>query len=88
MSVSRALVWLQPKWLLMAPVWFYRRVISPMKPPTCRFRPTCSEYAMIALRRHGALRGTWLTLKRIARCQPFCEPGEDPVPPVASHPEG
>ena len=68
------------KYPLLALVWFYRRCISPLKPPTCRFRPTCSQYAMDALRLHGGIRGTWLTIKRIARCHPFCEPGEDPVP--------
>ncbi|MCR9244118.1 MAG: membrane protein insertion efficiency factor YidD [bacterium] len=70
------------KWLLMAPVWLYRRCISPWKPACCRFRPTCSAYALEALRAHGALRGTWLTVRRILRCHPFCEAGHDPVPPV------
>lgn len=69
------------KWLLMAPVWLYRRCISPLKPPTCRFHPTCSAYAMEALRTHGAWRGSWLVLRRLLRCHPFCEPGFDPVPP-------
>ena len=68
------------KWLLMLPVWLYRKVISPLKPPMCRFEPTCSCYAMEALRVHGALRGSWLTLRRLLRCHPFCEPGFDPVP--------
>ena len=73
-------------WLLALPVRFYRRVISPMKPRTCRFDPTCSSYALEALQRHGALRGSWLTARRLCRCHPFCEPGYDPVPPVASGP--
>ena len=68
-------------WLLSAPVWVYRKVISPMKPPTCRFDPTCSSYALEALKVHGALRGSWLTARRLCRCHPFCEPGFDPVPP-------
>ena len=68
-------------WLLSVPVWLYRKVISPMKPPTCRFDPTCSSYALQALRAHGALRGSWLTVRRLCRCHPFCEPGFDPVPP-------
>jgi putative membrane protein insertion efficiency factor len=65
----------------MLPVWLYRVVISPCKPPTCRFDPTCSAYALEALREHGALRGGWLTVRRLCRCHPFCEPGFDPVPP-------
>ncbi len=64
----------------MLPVWLYRRCISPWKPACCRFHPTCSGYALEALRVHGALRGSWLTLRRLLRCQPFCEPGFDPVP--------
>ncbi|MCA8952311.1 MAG: membrane protein insertion efficiency factor YidD [Planctomycetes bacterium] len=68
------------RWLLMQPVRFYRRFVSPLKPACCRFRPTCSAYALEALQVHGALRGTWLTIRRIVRCQPFCEPGFDPVP--------
>ena len=68
------------KWLLMLPVWLYRRLISPWKPATCRFRPTCSSYALEALQRHGALRGGWLSVRRLCRCHPFTEPGFDPVP--------
>ena len=67
--------------LLSFPVWLYRKVISPMKPPTCRFSPTCSAYALEALRVHGALRGTWLSVRRLCRCHPYREPGHDPVPP-------
>jgi uncharacterized protein len=66
--------------LLSAPIWIYRKLISPMKPATCRFHPTCSSYAMEALRIHGALRGAWLSARRICRCHPFCEAGWDPVP--------
>jgi putative membrane protein insertion efficiency factor len=69
------------KYPLLALVWLYRRVLSPLKPPSCRFRPTCSAYAMEALQLHGAIRGTWLTARRIARCHPFTETGFDPVPP-------
>ena len=68
------------RWLLMAPVWLYRRLLSPFKPRCCRFVPTCSSYALEALRVHGAIVGSWLTLRRILRCHPFCEPGYDPVP--------
>jgi uncharacterized protein len=66
--------------LLMLPVRFYQLVISPLKPKTCRFDPTCSSYALQALRMHGGFKGSWLTVKRLCRCHPFCEPGFDPVP--------
>ncbi len=70
------------KCLLMLPVRFYRRFLSPLKPRCCRFEPTCSQYALDALRTHGSLRGVWLTVRRILRCHPFCEAGYDPVPPA------
>jgi len=73
------------KYLLMAPVWLYRVLISTIKPRTCRFEPTCSRYALDALRLHGTLRGCWLTARRLLRCHPFCEPGWDPVPPRRTH---
>ena len=59
------------KRLLIALVKFYRRYISPLKPPCCRFIPTCSEYALEALQKYGALKGSWLAVKRICRCHPF-----------------
>ena len=67
--------------LLTGLVLFYRKVISPLKPACCRFTPTCSAYALEALRVHGAIYGSWLTIKRILRCQPFGGSGYDPVPP-------
>ncbi|WP_223829715.1 membrane protein insertion efficiency factor YidD [Paenibacillus arenilitoris] len=65
-----------------APIRFYRKVISPLKPPSCRFYPTCSQYALEAIEKHGAAKGSWLAAKRIARCHPFHPGGYDPVPPV------
>lgn len=58
----------------------YQRVISPMFPPTCRFMPTCSNYALTAIERHGLLKGGWLAVKRIGRCHPWNPGGYDPVP--------
>lgn len=66
--------------LFLLPVKGYRRFLSPMFPPVCRFTPTCSAYCLEAVRRHGVLRGTALTVWRILRCNPFCKGGYDPVP--------
>lgn len=60
---------------------FYRKRISPLKKPCCRFTPSCSEYALEAIQTHGALKGLYLSIKRIIRCNPFCKGGYDPVPP-------
>lgn len=59
---------------------FYKRWISPILPPACRFTPTCSEYAMESFTRYGFMKGLFLTLKRILRCHPFHPGGYDPVP--------
>ncbi|NWQ43103.1 membrane protein insertion efficiency factor YidD [Bacillus sp. EB106-08-02-XG196] len=59
---------------------FYQIAISPIKPPSCRFYPTCSHYGLEAVQRFGALKGGWLTLKRILKCHPFHPGGVDPVP--------
>ncbi|WP_341327545.1 membrane protein insertion efficiency factor YidD [Methylotuvimicrobium sp. KM2] len=67
--------------LLLGIVRFYRLVISPLLPPSCRYQPTCSEYAIEAITRHGPFKGLWLTLKRLGRCQPWGGHGYDPVPP-------
>ncbi|WP_090937832.1 membrane protein insertion efficiency factor YidD [Nonomuraea jiangxiensis] len=72
---------------LIIPIRFYRAFISPMLGPRCRFYPSCSAYGLEAIAVHGALRGTWLTVRRIGRCHPFHPGGIDPVPPrpVRSH---
>lgn len=67
--------------ILVAPIRFYQRFIGPLIPPSCRFAPSCSEYAVQALRGHGAVRGVWLTVRRLLRCAPWHPGGWDPVPP-------
>jgi putative membrane protein insertion efficiency factor len=71
--------------LLIALLRFYKRFVSPLLGPRCRFAPSCSEYAMTALARHGALRGSWLAARRVARCHPFHPGGFDPVPEAEAH---
>ena len=66
---------------LLLPVRAYRRWLSPLLGPRCRFAPSCSAYAVEALQVHGAGRGSWLAVRRIARCHPFHPGGHDPVPP-------
>ena len=65
--------------VILFPLRFYKRWISPMLPSACRFSPTCSEYMMEAISKYGGARGVWLGLKRVGRCHPFCEGGYDPV---------
>jgi len=69
------------KKLLLALIRFYRKCISPYTPPACRFYPTCSQYGLEAIEKYGALKGGWLTVKRLCRCHPFYK-GDyyDPVP--------
>ena len=69
-----------PLIMLKGLVYGYRYLISPVLPPSCRFEPSCSSYALEALRKHGALKGCGLTLARLARCQPWGSSGYDPVP--------
>lgn len=69
--MKRVLIWL---------VRGYKRFISPLLPPACRFTPTCSEYALEAIQKYGALKGGWMAIKRILRCHPFHPGGYDPVP--------
>ena len=66
--------------MLIAMVGWYRRFVSPLLPPSCIYTPTCSEYAIVAIRRYGALRGGWLAARRILRCNPLHKGGYDPVP--------
>ena len=67
-------------YILLIPIYFYRACISPMLPPSCRYTPTCSQYAIEAIKRHGPFRGTWLAIKRICRCHPWGGRPCDPVP--------
>jgi putative membrane protein insertion efficiency factor len=66
--------------LALLPLRFYKRFISPLLPPMCRFEPTCSVYTMQAVEKYGTLRGGWLGIRRLARCHPFNPGGWDPVP--------
>ena len=71
---------------LLFPVRLYRRVLSPVMPPACRFHPSCSKYALEALTTHGPFRGAWLSARRLMRCHPFHPGGLDPVPPPRAGP--
>lgn len=68
------------KWLLLKIIGFYRKYISPATPPSCRFHPTCSEYGMTAISRFGAIKGSYMSIVRILKCNPFHKGGFDPVP--------
>lgn len=65
--------------LLLFPIRIYRRYISPLTPPACRFTPTCSQYAMEAIQKHGPIKGLYLAVRRILRCHPWGGSGYDPV---------
>lgn len=67
-------------WILLLPVYFYRSVISPLTPPSCRYSPTCSQYTIEALRKYGPFKGAYLSVKRIISCNPWGGSGYDPVP--------
>jgi putative membrane protein insertion efficiency factor len=73
-----------PARLLLAVISAYKKVVSPVLGPRCRFAPSCSSYAAEAVTTHGAARGGWLTVRRLARCHPFHPGGHDPVPPARS----
>lgn len=66
--------------IMLGLVRFYQNCISPFTPPSCRFTPTCSQYALESLRKYGPWKGLWLTIKRILRCNPWGGSGYDPVP--------
>lgn len=66
--------------ILILPIRFYQLSISPLFPPSCRFTPTCSQYAIEAIRRYGPFKGLWLALRRLSRCHPWGGSGYDPVP--------
>lgn len=67
-------------WLLILPIRFYQKYISPLTPATCRFTPSCSQYAVEAIRKHGPFKGLYLAIWRILRCNPWGGSGYDPVP--------
>ncbi|MFJ5768224.1 membrane protein insertion efficiency factor YidD [Psychrobacillus sp. NPDC093180] len=68
------------KQIIIAIFRFYQKFISPLTPPSCRFYPTCSHYGVEAVQKHGAIKGGYLTIRRISKCHPFHEGGIDPVP--------
>jgi putative membrane protein insertion efficiency factor len=67
------------KRVILNSLYFYRKVVSPLKPPTCRFYPTCSQYAVEAVEKYGAAKGSYLSAKRVLKCHPFHPGGYDPV---------
>ena len=80
--LSKVIAWLSKVvvWILLIPIFFYQRCISPFTPPSCRFTPTCSEYARQALKKYGPIKGLALAIWRILRCNPWGGSGYDPVP--------
>lgn len=75
----KCVLWLFAQ-ILLLPIYFYRKCISPLTPPSCRFTPTCSQYAVEAIKRHGPFKGLYLAVWRILRCNPWGGSGYDPVP--------
>jgi hypothetical protein len=69
------------KWLALGAIRLYKKFISPLLPSACIYEPTCSQYTYEAIQIHGVIRGTWMGMRRIARCHPFSAGGYDPVPP-------
>ncbi len=66
--------------IVLLAIELYRLLVSPLLSPACRFEPSCSRYAAAAVRRHGALRGSWMSVQRVLRCHPFHAGGYDPIP--------
>ena len=66
--------------LLVIPIKLYQILISPILGPNCRYHPTCSQYSIVAINKHGPFKGTWLAIKRISSCHPWGGSGHDPVP--------
>ena len=73
------------KYLFIGLIRLYQLIVSPHFPSRCRYQPTCSQYAVDAFRKHGALKGFWLSAKRIFRCHPFSSGGHDPVPDTTEY---
>jgi putative membrane protein insertion efficiency factor len=69
-----------PRRVIMLPIRGYQKFISPGLPPSCRFTPSCSQYALEAVSKYGAVKGTWLAARRLVRCHPFNSGGYDPIP--------
>lgn len=80
--IKRMIQWLLalPGYLLIGAIWIYKYTLSPYFPASCRFNPSCSDYGIQALKKHGVFKGTYLTVKRIGRCHPWGGSGYDPVP--------
>lgn len=72
-------------WLLTSLIRLYQMLVSPLLGPSCRYYPSCSRYALVAIERHGALRGSWLALRRLARCHPWTPGGVDLVPAAGDY---
>lgn len=84
MKTLASALWRLPQGTLIFLVNAYRLLLSPWLGSACRFEPSCSAYALQALRRHGATAGSYLTLRRLIRCQPWCAGGHDPVPATST----
>lgn len=81
-TMNRSASWIMriPATIVTMAIRFYQRFISPMTPPSCRFQPTCSQYALTSIERYGLIKGGWMGLKRVGRCHPWNPGGHDPVP--------